>query len=702
MTVYVELPKLISSHSVQSKPNRLNMSPGLAQQGGTSYNKPARRSRSLAVQGSLVNKTPRAGGSPTSGTKMHAPDSQRTNSKLTEALKNPNWRDRGIESGSSSSANLSMDESRIHASDDALSRPRGWPSSSSGNSYAVEPDDTNKRKVSAIEQMFYPLPPANATPQGTTPKHAAGKPTVGAEASGLFRVLGQRKLEGWSKGPDMFLLDVSDHHENGPAKHLGGDVSDTSAHMQHGPVTIISTHARQAYTGGSRAGVNLAHKGGYTDHGVYGDGNLQTFHRSDPLGHRSRPETRNGLHASPSTRNLESFRHSNVYETGAISQHHFGRITAETPAVREVVTGARLTTYEEESRANLDAKNEAFQRMLDKLKKPARPSVVQAQVLRGSSPNSGHGHDTFAHGPSGLAQHDASSHDVVPVARREFTVSDFTVPYGRVRSNMHETEFSSDSTTSTTSSARNNSLNPKAREFLSFKHSLRRSPRRDNEGLFQDPIYLRLRDSQHHDASESTGWGEADLDETKPDSTPDPFIRHYDRIGPIQALNLTRAPDVRNLVPLQPAPGLPYPFVPAVDVAAYPPDPTQLVEVPHVLPSLYTGASIFARPSAGTSACSGTAPAYRSLPSRLQYPPLPVAPQPAAYTPAPAFPRVPAGRPVPVPKPQMPNAREQQAYEAYIEQRKAMEPGYAMECRQRQQRRAKRNQAARLGAAGAP
>ncbi|RDA83555.1 hypothetical protein CP532_5356 [Ophiocordyceps camponoti-leonardi (nom. inval.)] len=40
--------------------------------------------------------------------------------------------------------------------------------------------------------------------------------------------------------------------------------------------------------------------------------------------------------------------------------------------------------------------------------------------------------------------------------------------------------------------------------------------------------------------------------------------------------------------------------------------------------------------------------------------------------------------------PRVPNAWDQQAYEAYIEQRKAVEPGYAMECRLRQQRRAKR------------
>lgn len=47
-------------------------------------------------------------------------------------------------------------------------------------------------------------------------------------------------------------------------------------------------------------------------------------------------------------------------------------------------------------------------------------------------------------------------------------------------------------------------------------------------------------------------------------------------------------------------------------------------------------------------------------------------------------------RPRPVPKPKVPSANSQQAYEAWIEWRKANEPGYAMECKQRQQRRSQR------------
>ncbi|RFU72804.1 hypothetical protein TARUN_9450 [Trichoderma arundinaceum] len=47
--------------------------------------------------------------------------------------------------------------------------------------------------------------------------------------------------------------------------------------------------------------------------------------------------------------------------------------------------------------------------------------------------------------------------------------------------------------------------------------------------------------------------------------------------------------------------------------------------------------------------------------------------------------------PQPVPKPRRPDPGDQQAYEAWIEWRKANEPGYALECRLRQQRRAQRS-----------
>ena len=51
--------------------------------------------------------------------------------------------------------------------------------------------------------------------------------------------------------------------------------------------------------------------------------------------------------------------------------------------------------------------------------------------------------------------------------------------------------------------------------------------------------------------------------------------------------------------------------------------------------------------------------------------------------------------PGPIPKPRVPDPRKQQEYEAWIEWRKANEPGYAMECKLRQQRRSQRNAASK-------
>lgn len=57
------------------------------------------------------------------------------------------------------------------------------------------------------------------------------------------------------------------------------------------------------------------------------------------------------------------------------------------------------------------------------------------------------------------------------------------------------------------------------------------------------------------------------------------------------------------------------------------------------------------------------------------------------------------GPPRPVPKPRAPNASDQQKYEEYIEMRKATTPGYALECRMRQQQRAQKKLENRRNAA---
>lgn len=65
-------------------------------------------------------------------------------------------------------------------------------------------------------------------------------------------------------------------------------------------------------------------------------------------------------------------------------------------------------------------------------------------------------------------------------------------------------------------------------------------------------------------------------------------------------------------------------------------------------------------------------------------------PAPTAAVPGPNY-AASSQNPGPVSKPRVPDAVKQQQYEAWIEWRKANEPGYAMECKMRQQRRSQRN-----------
>ncbi|KAJ4155668.1 hypothetical protein LMH87_000904 [Akanthomyces muscarius] len=55
-----------------------------------------------------------------------------------------------------------------------------------------------------------------------------------------------------------------------------------------------------------------------------------------------------------------------------------------------------------------------------------------------------------------------------------------------------------------------------------------------------------------------------------------------------------------------------------------------------------------------------------------------------------------------VPKPTLPNAGAQLAYEEWIEWRKANEPGYAVECKARQQRRSQRVKGPKEGGGDKP
>lgn len=227
-------------------------------------------------------------------------------------------------------------------------------------------------------------------------------------------------------------------------------------------------------------------------------------------------------------------------------------------------------------------------------------------------------------------------------------------------------------------------FNPKAREFLSF--AIRR------------------------DASSDSRFEEGDLEPFGPFLTP--FASKDGRTNVTSFAELTSLADIASVQP--PPPYGAVPFVTA-NGATDPltlnnPMATRLIPVPvdHFGGSLQAPAIALQPLSLVNPAMLQAQPVLQPLPGNiLGYP----APQlintsfpvtnasvnpylnmPSSQLPLiGGAPRPPQSHPHPVPKPRRPDPSDQQAYEAWIEWRKANQPGYAHECRMRQQRRAQRS-----------
>ncbi|KAK1246741.1 hypothetical protein MKX08_000543 [Trichoderma sp. CBMAI-0020] len=228
-------------------------------------------------------------------------------------------------------------------------------------------------------------------------------------------------------------------------------------------------------------------------------------------------------------------------------------------------------------------------------------------------------------------------------------------------------------------------FNPKAREFLSF--AIRR------------------------DASSDSRFEEQDLEPFRPFSTA--FAGKDGRTNVTSLAELTCLADIASVHP-PPPPYATMPFAPANGATDHltlnNPMATRLIPVPAdhfggslqtpaislqplslVNPAMLQAQSVL-QPLTGNilgytapqlintsfPITNSSANPYLSMPSG-QLPLIGGAPHP------------PQSQPQPVPKPRRPDPSDQQAYEAWIEWRKANQPGYAHECRMRQQRRAQRS-----------
>ncbi|KAG6177877.1 hypothetical protein E4U24_005915 [Claviceps purpurea] len=283
-----------------------------------------------------------------------------------------------------------------------------------------------------------------------------------------------------------------------------------------------------------------------------------------------------------------------------------------------------------------DKELQRFHQMLENLHKNVRREPKPSKKEAGS------GHKTeVAMTRGGQQQHDAGvstaqhRRPVHSVGRRVDTESDFVVEYLPTSASHLRTESSTDFSGIGGGHDTRNSLNPKAREFLSFSKADLHAPLMPRRPLLSSYNFL---PSAKDGASNLAGFAA-----TRMAAVPD---------GPGILVGAGTAPAL-----------FPNYLVPPAILGHYGlesgsnPTPLNLVPVTLETPKSSDGLAT---------------PGWPTL-----------VPMPCGSGSQPVPPR-------PVPKPRSPNPKTQQEYEAWVEWRKANEPGYAMACKVRQQRRAQR------------
>ncbi|KHN99409.1 uncharacterized protein MAM_03107 [Metarhizium album ARSEF 1941] len=261
--------------------------------------------------------------------------------------------------------------------------------------------------------------------------------------------------------------------------------------------------------------------------------------------------------------------------------------------------------------------------------------------------------------------------------RRVNTASDFAVRYWPASESRRE-DHSTDSTAGDAPD-KYNSLNPKAREFLSFSQKTEGAMWKSRRpGLLPFDVSI---DGQ----ADKNRCGEVLSSELEHKARTNSHFVPPAEAAAVPFVNATSMPllfqpfahsnaSLLGLIPLMPD--------------AYKP----MMGQPGGWPASHavTTMANTCRPSQARALVpevTQNAPLH-SIPSPAS--PLHVA-VPTASSSIPRAARTNGSLPRRVPKPKQPNPKDQQEYEAWVEWRKATEPGYAMACKLRQQRRAQRN-----------
>ncbi|KAG5974235.1 hypothetical protein E4U58_003381 [Claviceps cyperi] len=292
--------------------------------------------------------------------------------------------------------------------------------------------------------------------------------------------------------------------------------------------------------------------------------------------------------------------------------------------------------YESYCAKGEDKELQRFHQMLEKLHK----NVHREQKPPKKEAGSGHKKEGAA-SRGGQQQHDAGVSTVQcrqpihSLGRRVDTESDFVVEYLPASSRHLRMESSTDFSSIGGGHNTRNSLNPKAREFLSFSKADSHAPIMPRRPLLSSYDFLL---SAKESASNLAGFAA-----TRMAAVPD---------GPGILLGAGTVPALFPNYVGPPAILGHYGFELGTN-------PAPLNLVPVTLETLKSSDGLVT-PDWPTLAPMPCGSGSQSVPPR------------------------------PVPKPRSPNPKTQQEYEAWIEWRKANEPGYAMACKVRQQRRAQR------------
>lgn len=605
---------------------------------GAGHAKPAHRSTGAASQ-APSNKPPRPG-NPAASVRRDGPDDQRSGSKFLEAMKNPNWRDRRIDGTSSSSSGTEPAGPETSSLQRTMARARHWLASSCADAAKIEPDNIGNRKISASDRQFDVRHTLDGAACHGGCLAVPERPGGAFETKGLCGMMRRLNVDASPSREDgLHVIEITPHIATGRDKS-----SDDSDSPGQSPV-IAEIQLIQVLPTETGQGPSHCHS-------------YQLAPTLYLRGHQGELRSSSGTDQSTdrSTRGSTSDDFEAVVKSGSGQD-------------KGPVDDARCPASDGQT-SSLNAKNIAFQKMLKKLKIRTAESGSSREDGE-SGHGAGSGPDPVAEEPAGNARADQSPTVGLDFfVRRDKTASDHAVSYRPSTTSSRRAEGSKDSDYAS------DKLNPKAREFLSFRPDESGGAEKGKQRGFQASSCESLNDG----GSPTDMWAGVGF-EARDQAAP------YEPV-PVVYGTAPQYADIRSLMPIPPGFGLANVLVPAVNAVTGPPQMGTFARQPPLAPAWLGGASMLPRPSmSGSSPYHIAGSAFQSLPARFHTPApaVPAHPLPTSATQASAF-----GRPAPVPKPKVPNAWDQQAYEAYIEQRKAMEPGYAMECRLRQQRRARR------------